>query len=504
MNWLTSRCAPLVALTALALASCDTGTDLNVDLPDTTSTSTEYQDLDVDAATVRLAPVQTLKTDHFLVGRLDDNVAGTTEARAYFNVVSGFDIPRGNVVDSLPSKLPKPVLDSVVMVMGFDKVYGSATMPVRFDVYKLPAPLDERVAYDGGTTVATGDALGLNLFSRLDRTQKVTTAATPTTPATTSTVPDPTVRLLLQRRAFPATPTRPAIPAIPSDFATSLFAQLAAPNFGDAQLASVLKGVALAPSAGHTGNIVSFPRTNAQRMVVYFHSADTLRRSYSIFFGPVYSGSQGLPSARDPRYFTQITNALPTALSALSTRAGSVSPTLLNGTSYIQEGTGLGTRVSFKGLDALMSTPGLTINRAELRVPVKPFTNALFANPAWLYAVEVDAGNNVLQRTLNFLAYDRLVQTDGASQLSTGSPAFGLLETTATPQYYSLTITNYLQAYISDKLDGRPASLVLVPTSAPVSQMAPNPAVTAPYSLSLNRAALDASNIRLRVYYSKK
>src|SRR5919107_1678632 len=144
MNWLTSRCAPLVALAALALVGCDEGTDLNVDLPNTTAISTEYKDLDVDVDVVRLAPVQTLKTDHFLVGRLSDNVSGATEARAYLNVVNGLDVPNGSVADSLPSKLVRPVLDSVVLIMGFDQVYGSTTTPVQFDVYKLPTPLDER------------------------------------------------------------------------------------------------------------------------------------------------------------------------------------------------------------------------------------------------------------------------------------------------------------------------------------------------------------------------
>ena len=73
MNWLTSRCAPLAVLAALALASCDTGTALNVDLPDTATTNTQYQDYDVASGTVRLDSVKTLKTDHFLIGRLVDN-----------------------------------------------------------------------------------------------------------------------------------------------------------------------------------------------------------------------------------------------------------------------------------------------------------------------------------------------------------------------------------------------------------------------------------------------
>jgi hypothetical protein len=460
-----------------------------VDLPDQISTSTEYQDLDVDAATVRIAPVQTLKADNFLVGRLEDNVAGTTEARAYFNVVSGLDLIT-SAADSLPSKLTNPVLDSVVMVMGFSKVYGSATAPVRFDVFKLQAPLEEGTAYDASSAVPLGDPLGQNLTSRLDRTQQVTTTATP--PVTT-TVPDQTVRLLLQRRAVAATPTQPALPAIPLAFATDLFARLSAPNYNQAQLTAVLKGLVVAPSAGHNGSIVSFGRTNIQRMVVYYHGSGAPRRSYSIFLGPVYSGSRGLAPARDPRYYTQLTNTLPSALSALNTRAGSVSPTLLNGTSYVQEGTGLGTRITFKGLDALLQTPGLTVNRAELRVPVKPFTNALLSSPSALYAVEVDANNNVLQRAINFTSYDRVVQADGAPQLGTGLPATGTLsEVGAGTPYYSVAITNYLQAYLSDKLDGRPAALVLAPN------------IRSSTTLSLNRAALDAANIRLRVYFSKR
>ena len=502
MNWLTSRCAPLVALTALALAGCDKGTDLNVDLPDTTAISTEYKDLDVTAATVRLVPIQTLKNDHFLVGRLTDNVAGTTEARGYFNVVESLSVPGGGIIDSLPSKLTRPVLDSVVFVMGFDRVYGSANTPIAFDVHKLLTPLEERQAYDSGTATPLGQNLGQNLTSRLDRMKTVTTAATTTTPAVTSVVADQTVRLLLQRRAFAAVPprgTKPGRAAIPAAgspnavaFANSLFTQLSLPNFGQAQLDAALKGLAIVPSAGSSSSIVSFGRSYDSRMVVYFHAADTLRRTYSVYFGPVFS-SHGLPSARDPRYYTQITSTLPPALAALSATSGAVPAAALNGTSYVQEGTGLGTRVTFLGLESLMNTPGLTVNRAELRVPVKPFTNALFANPNQLYAVEVDGSNNILQRTTNFIVSDRVVQADGQDQRGTGVPAIGLLTDATTSQsYYSLPLTNYLQSYLTDKLDGRPAALVLTPN------------IRTSNSLLLNRAVLDANNIKLRVYYSKR
>ena len=497
MNWLTSRGVPLLALSALALASCDKGTDLNVDLPDTTAISTEYRDFPLSVATVRLAPVQTLKTDHYLVGRLTDNVAGTTEARAYFNLLTT------GRVDSLPSKLPLPVLDSAVVVLGFNKVYGSTTTPVQFDVLRLGAPLDERQVYNSESPTATGAAIARNLTSRLDRTQQqILVAAVPANPdkgtgpvpAVTTTIPDSTVRLLLQRRAVPATPTQPAISAVPSPFVDSLFAQLASTstNFGQPQLNTLLKGLAIEPSAGHTASILSFGRKFDARIILYFRATGIARRTYSILFGPVFSGGGANP-LRDPRYYTRITTALPANLAALANRAGAVPASVLGGTSYVQEGTGLGTRITFQGLEALRATPNLTVNRAEIRVPVKPFSNALFSNPGALYAVEVDASNNALQRTVNFLPSDRVVQADGANQLGGGTPAKGALINGNSPQaYYSLPITNYLDAFLKDKLEGSPAALVLTPS------------VQTTGTLSLKRAVLDANNITLRVYFSKK
>ena len=503
MNWLTSRSAPFVAVAALALASCDKGTDLNVDLPDTTAISTAYTEykapLLLDVATVRIAPVQTLKTDHYLVGKLADNIAGTTQARAYLNVITG------SVNDSLPSKLATNVLDSVVIVMGFDKVYGSTTTPVRFDVSTLQAPLDERRAYTSESVTPAGTVLGQDLVSRLDRTLQVVTD-TATRPVKTTTVADPTVRLVLQRRAAAAAPFAPA-PAVASSFLTGLYTNTlrTSTNFTQTQLDAVLKGLVIAPSASYSSGIVSFGRLYNARLAFFFHDsaipapAAPKRRkwkSYSVFFGPVISGNGGAP-ASDPRYYTQIENTLAgTPLSPLAdvTKAvPSTSATLSGVTSYVQEGVGLGTRVTFKGLDDLLKTPGLTINRAELRVPVRPFSNALFANPGNIYALEVDADNKVLQRTINFASFDRVVQADGTNQLGVNAPAAGnLVDATSTNPYYNLVITSYLQAYLTNKLDGQPASLVLVPN------------IRASSTLSLNRAVIDAANVSLRVYYSKR
>ena len=518
MNWLTSRCAPLAALAALALTSCDTGTALNVDLPDTATTNTQYQDFDVSSGTVRVDSVQTQKTDHFLIGRLADNVAGTTTARAFFNVV---DV---SVADSLPSKFTDtklfsgpPTLDSTVMILGFDRVYGSSSTPARFDVSQLSAPLDERQVYTASSPAPSLLPLAQNLSSRLDRNRvqvlkAADTSVTPNIPAVTTTVPDLTVRLVMQRRV-----ANGSQPAMPLPLADNLFAKLRVAGFSQSQLDAVLKGLAVAPNATYNSGIVSFGRPNVSKMVLYFHSTsawvtrknlplqlDTLKRSYSVFFGPTFS-SFGLSGSSDPRYYTEITPELPAALSALSSSAGVVPSAVLGGTSYAQEGTGLGTRVTFMGLEALAksaATGGLTINRAELRVPVKPYSNALFQNPSQLYAVEVNSANTVLQRIANFLPTDRIVQADGSSQVGAGVPAVGYLTTISAGQtYYTLPITSYLQAYLNNQLGSNPAALVLLADSYAVT---PAAGLRLYNTLTLNRAVLDASNIKLRVYYSKR
>ncbi|MBF9142920.1 DUF4270 family protein [Hymenobacter properus] len=513
MNWLTSRCAPLVAVAALAaLTGCDKGTDLNVDLPETTAVNTSYKDIQLEVATVRLSPIQTLKADHFMVGRLADNVAGTTTAGFYSNVLDASGVNTivtasgGVPTDSLPAGLPNVRLDSVVLVAGFDRVYGSTAAPVRFDVFKLTAPLDERQAgYDSSNPVALDPTpLGQNLTSRLDRTQvQVVTAAvaatstTAGTPAVTATVPDPTVRLLLQRTAVPASGTRPAVSGVASPFATDLFADLNTPGFSQARLDAKLKGIAVLPNANHTGSLVSFTKGYKSRMVVYYHAADTLKRVYSIYFGPTYSG-MGLTSSRDPRYYTTISNVLPPPLAALAAPSGAVSAAALSGTSYAQEGTGLSPRITLqpritlKYLTQSDDTSGVVINRAELLVPIKPYTNVLYTNPAQLYAVEVDANNAILQRTVNFLSVDRVVQADGQNPVGTGYPATGPLANATGQSSYTIPITSFLQNYFYSAPATKAKYLVLTPNIRTQS------------NLSLNRAALDANNIRLRVYYSRQ
>jgi len=480
-------------LALLVLASCDKGTDLNVDLPDTTGISTDYLDLDLgaQAATVRLQPVSTLKAEHYLVGRLNEGVAGTTVARSYLNVL----LP--TLPDSLPSKFGDPRLDSVVMVLTYDRVYGSTTAPVRLNIGNLPARLDDRAVYDSSTppSAPITEWLGTNVPGKIDRTKQVTSSATTTTPAVTTTVPDPSVRLVLQRSAAGG-------PAIPSAFFDDLFARLKTTGFTQAKLDEKLRGLSLEPANGYTGSILSMGRVSIGRIEVFFHdqgaTTPTKWHAFPLVFGPVYSAS-GQASALDPRYYTQLENDLSgSALSPLAIPGNvGVPATSLNNTSYLQEGNGIGTRISLSNLprlEALRSLRGLAINRAELRVPIKPYSNLLFPNSTLLYALEANASNEVLQRVVSYVPNDRVVQGDGNNPRGVGNEAVGTIVNAGTTQpYYSILLTSYLQAYLNNNLDGElPASLILMPS------------VRRSITLSLNRAAIDADNIHLFVYYSQQ
>ena len=97
---------------------------------------------------------------------------------------------------------------------------------------------------------------------------------------------------------------------------------------------------------------------------------------------------------------------------------------------------------------------------------------------------------------------ERLVQADGNSPQGVGTDAAAVFHDLGpTNKYYSIAITSYLQAYIYDLLGAeRPAALMLYP----VVRFSPSVTVpTANTNLTLNRAVLDAQNIKLRVYSSK-
>ncbi|MBT9392263.1 DUF4270 domain-containing protein [Hymenobacter sp. NST-14] len=495
MNWPTSASrlasVSLFAVGLLGLTTaCEKATDLGLDLPGTSPISATFLDLPLKASTVRQQPVQTVKADQYLAGRLKDSFVGTTTATSFLNLLV-LSNP-----DSLPARFTTPVLDSVVLTLPFSQVYGSAAQPLRLDLLPLQQPLDERTVYTSESSVATDPALVSNFAAALNRERTVRTVVSTVSGVNdtiNTTAPDQVVRIRLQQYPSAAGPT------------AALFQALKSTSFNQAALDAVLPGIALRPTATHTGNIVGFSRTSAAQLRFYFQGTTAAgvkknNLSYALYLAsiPPQAGSFA-----DGKYFTQLTTDLSGSALAGLTPQNPLPAASTNGLTYVQEGVGLGTRIEFEGLEALRDQAGLAINRAELLIPVKPFSNALFPYNGGLYLYEVNDANQPLVRTAGASTAERLVQQEGiistsagsyrSTPTSVGAPAAATLVGSGTSnQYYAVAITEYLQAYLQNRLNGElPTGLLL------------SPILRSSTSLTLNRAQLDASGFKLRVYYSK-
>lgn len=510
MNWpaSASRLASvsIFAVSLLSLTtSCEKANDLGLELPGTSPINAQYQTVPVATATVRQQPIETVNSNYILVGRVRDTKVGVTTAAGYLNLQYN---PQLSATDSLPSKFTNTKLDSVVFALGFDKVYGSSAQPLRFNLAALRQPLDDRMVYNSASVAPATTILLSNIAAPLNRTIQVkqrtqaSSSTDTTTRIVTTTVNDKVVRLRLLKYAGTETVAR------------AIFAALRDGSFNQEKLNALLPGLALTPATGATDNIVAFNRSYNSRIVFYFSGTSTTgtassHRSYSLVAGPLPTNLLAV----GPKYFTQLsTDFSGTALAGLATPGQQVSSSATDESTYLQDGVGLATRIDLSGLQPLINNAELTVNRAELVLPIKQNTNGLFpyigndtrtdagADPTdpkmgSLYLYEVDANNQPLLRTIGATTVERLVQSDGSGSAALGanSPAAAALYPSYDMlQYYTFPITEYLQGYLQNRLSGeRPAALLVSPVLRNNS------------FLTMNRTQLDAKNITLRVYYSK-
>ncbi|MCC3156041.1 DUF4270 domain-containing protein [Hymenobacter sp. 15J16-1T3B] len=470
--------ALLLTSALFSLASCEDTNELGVDLPGTTPINTEFEEFPVTASTTRLDSLPTTQKDHFLVGQLQDgNTGGLLEARSFLEVAAS--------TDSLPSQYASlnPKLDSVVILAGFDRVYGSTTAPMRLTLYDLQQPLDDFTTYNSTSTIPLGAAIASNVAVNLNRTVR------------------DKINTLDSLQNLPARIPLSADPANPTTWARQLFAKLLSTSsvtLTDTDLRTVWKGIGLV--ANSSGTAVGFSRSVLSSVYVYYHLPITAsvnkRKVYRILFG------DPLQVASSPRYFSNIRYTLNTPGSPFNALQGNgraqVASTASGDVVYSQDGTGLTTKLVIPGLDVLKARQAqgnLIINRAELIVPVKSYSTAQFSAPAQLYLYEANNDNNrILLYNNGLLQYDRLVQQEGYLVPTANLPqALSLVEANATTKYYRTLLTGYVQAYAKGQLPApAPTALLLSPTRRRSGG-----------ELTLDRAAIDAPNIKLRVYYSK-
>ncbi|MCA8833052.1 DUF4270 domain-containing protein [Hymenobacter sp. BT728] len=475
------------------VTGCEKANDLGLELPGTSPITANYLDLPVSASTVRQQPIETIKADHVLVGRLRDMYVGTTTAAAYLNMQV---LPSSLTNDTIPATFTAQRLDSAVLFVPFDRVYGTASQPLQYDLQTLAQPLDERTVYTSTSTGATGTTLLTNQLAPLNRYRTVKqrvasgNSTDTTTTVITTSIPDQVLRIRMLRNSSTAT------------LANQVFNALKDGTPTQSKLDAVLSGFAIKPSASHQGNIVGF-NAGSNASIIFYYTGTTTSGTvtkvrphfYRVWFAHSNSSTPG-------KYFTQLSTDLSgTPFAGLTTTQSQLPAVASGGYTYAQGGTGLATRIEFQGLDNLRNNTDISINRAELLLPVKQNSNGLFPYPGGLYLYEANSQNEILTRTVGATTYDRLVPAEGAVgsvRLTPTSAGPGTAAQAVTPtgqdpiQYYAVPLTEYLQAYLQNRLDGElPSGLLLSPT------------LRSNLTLNLNRAQLDANNIKLRVYYSK-
>ncbi|WP_165822187.1 DUF4270 family protein [Hymenobacter edaphi] len=474
--------ALLLTSALFSLASCEDTNELGVDLPGTTPIDTAFEEFPVTASTIRQDSLATTQKDHFLVGQLPDgNTGGLLQARAFLEVAASSD--------SLPSQYAtqNPKLDSVVVLANFDRVYGSATAPLRLSVYDLQQPLDDFTTYNSTSVV------GLSTPIVLDKPVKLNSPIRDRINSLDSVTVRP-LRIPLSTDTLNQTA-----------FARQLFAKMLSTTtvrLSDADLRTVWKGMGLVATT--QGTAVAFNRSLLSAVYVYYHLPYGTNQSVRNRKRKVYRILYGDPNqvASAPRYFTNISYTLNTPGSPFNVLQNngqaSVPSSASDETVYSQDGTGLVTKLVIPGLDVLrqrQAQSNLIINRAELIIPVKPYSTAQFVAPSQLFIYEANNVNNrilLFQNGVNQL--ERLVQQEGFLAPTAGRPlALQLTEANATTRYYSTLLTGYVQAYAKNQLpEPSPSAFLLSPTRR-----------RAGGELSLDRAVIDAPNIKLRVYYSK-
>jgi hypothetical protein len=414
-------------------------------LPENGQLNTAFTDtLTVRLSTVQQDSVTTANPLYALAGRYVDPALGTLESRSYLRLAS---------TDSLGYSVFNR-FDSLVLYTRINYVYGDTTRAQRFRVHRLTESLtplrryqaSDQVPYEsapvGTATVRPRFAAPGQLF----------------TDSVKIRLSDDLGKLILSKAGLSET-----------------FKQ----NFPD-----WFKGLALVPNAGNTA-LLGFQSNSTPtqtggllvsqvQMILYYHREEPGRARenfsfswFSAYAPPVYEGWS----------FNNLTTQRPGALATL-TPGQKLPASRTNGRTYAQANTGLTTLIEIPYLDQFRRTAtGLrTVNRVELVLAPDTAVGTLTA-PTSFELIESDGRYQYARTTSNTLQY--IVPDGFASTQQVLTPSFGLID-----NRFTANLTLYTQSLLRKSKVNNGLLIRLNTAGVP-------------------RLALDASKIKLRVYYTE-
>ncbi len=466
MNWLTKRPAIFVLL-LVSLFSCDDSNDLG----------TAYEGSLVDAVftdTISIKASTVLANDsiigyqrgNLLVGNFTTDKFGTTTAQSYLAI--------GPTGGTFAANAGSP--DSVVLSLDYDENYGDTTQNFTVEVRELAT------AFKPEATYYTNNNNNLEALSNLL--------------GTTTFVPKP--KRTNSQTASSGTVTKTSIPVrikLNNELGQRILALPSATLSNPTEFAKSFKGIVLSSGANTKAALGFAPDADSTYLRIYYTSSDNKKQKYDL----AVSGSNDR--------LNQITSNLAgSTLASLQKSGDSIASATANNEAYLQESTGIVTKITFPYLSLFREKTNLgdlAVNRAELIIPVKE-------NPSYLpspaaYLIETNKSNRILKTG----GLPRVVREDPLETLSRGdnTPQAAAIRYNKDKKAYIVNVTKYVQ----DMIYNRPSvygtknkSLLLVPTSRTGVLDASGKTVlesTGLYSSILQISGSD--RIKLRLYFSK-
>lgn len=334
----------------LIFFGCQSGDDdLSIIKPNPDDFVVRYTDtVTVNLSTVPTDSILTDAATRLLTGSYEDVYMGKVQSVAYFQPQFSSSI--------LPDT--KAVYDSLILSLAYEYYYGDTTQYQTFSIHKLTEDISKNTYYNNNSTPYE-----------------------PTPIATIRFKPKPNSK-------------KPLYIKLSDDLGKTLFEQGKLNKLKTSEeFMAILKGVALVPDQTQNTAILGFTAANDSTAINLYHhinQADgktTTTNSFKVNKG-----------------FNQtITNRTNTALSALGTNAKTSLSSLKSGNmSFIQNGTGLKTRIDIPFIKTLKSVGNVIVNRAFLRVePVKSSVSKYITAPATLALYTCNKNNLLLSQVMD-------------------------------------------------------------------------------------------------------
>ena len=432
-----------ICILALVL-SCEDPNEIGLNInPNLQNLNVLFTEFPLDASNVQLDSVNTTVNGRLMMGKLNDPVFGVSTATGYTQLrPSSFStsFPEGSAYDSL------------IMNVSGTYLYGDGMdQTQRISIHQLSEGIVDTVTYYSFNTRSfNSESIG-----ELEYT-------------ITGTRPD-TLRLSARMSdAFGESLFNTA--------STDTVAFRNSSNFDE-----FFKGLAFVSDPGNSMVFTANVETGGTFMTLYFSAPDdTVARSINFLFNAFTSNQFNGNS-----YFSNITTDVSgTPVAAITERFTEFDP--IDNKIFSQAGNALYPKINLDPMREFVENNRIKVNRADIVIENVEAFNEGFEPPESLFFFITNETNNFLPVTIGNSRGLRAVQAETAATFNIGNELVIPFQEDGERQYEG-TVTIYIQAAIIDGVLEVPEEILLVPFRS---------------SSSLNRFSFDASQVKMRLFYT--